>query len=167
MVMIFNHKSGYFFGHAAKLWWIFIITGVFALVSPYIIAMDVSNTRTVIVGLVAIALGLALKLNYFGLQIDQTKKQIRDYTAILGIKTGNWQPIPSFQKITFTSKNVSSWNTPNGISPTFKSNSMTYTIALFADIDTPDFFIQTKNEKLAEQRAKHLSAIFEIELERI
>lgn len=164
--MIFNHKSGYFFGQAAKLWWVFIITGVFALVSPLIIEIDVSTTRSILVGLVAIALSLVLKLNYFGLQIDQTKKQIRDYTAIFGVKTGNWQPIPSFKKITLTSRNVSSWNTPNGISPTFKSNATIYTIALFSNAENPDFFIQTESKKYADQQINHLSELLGIEVER-
>jgi len=71
---MFIHKSGYFFGDASKLWWIFIIAGIFALVSPYLIELNVSHSRIIIIGSVTIFIGLTLKLNYFGLQIDTTKK---------------------------------------------------------------------------------------------
>jgi hypothetical protein len=162
---VFNHRTGYFFGSAAKFWWVFIAVGLFALASPYMLTLDISTLRTVLVGLVAITLGLVLRLHYFGLQIDIGKKQIRDYITILGIKRGKWRPIPHIRKITFTSAKVSSWNTPNGISPTFKSNVTAYTIGLFTHGVSPEFLIQTENKHVASTRAAQLSELFGIEID--
>ena len=164
---MFDHRTGYFFGSAAKLWWIFVFTGLFALASPYLMISNVSEIRTVIMGLVAIVLGFALKLNYYGLQIDMAKSRIRDYVAIFGIKRGPWQPIPTIKKINLTSAKVSSWNTPNGVSPTFKSNITKYTIGLFSDNQQPEYLIQTESAKLARVRATQLSKLFGIEIDDI
>lgn len=163
---MFDHKSGYFFGEAAKLWWVFIVAGLFAWISPLLVHLDVSNLRVAIIGLIAIIIGTILKLNYFGLQIDQSNNRIRNYTTFLGIKTGVWQKSPQVIKITVTSKNVSTWNTPNGISPTYKSNTVIYTIALFSISDNPDFFIQTDNKNIAMLKAEQLSKLYKIQVEK-
>lgn len=163
---MFDHKSEYFFGDAARLWWLFCLAGLFAWVSPFLFDLDVSNLRVAIVGFVAIIIGIILKFNYYGLQIDLSNNRIRNYTAILGFKIGDWQKCPPFQKITLTSKNVSSWNTPNGISPTFKSNTSIYTIALFSNADNPDFFIQTENKNIADRNAKQLSELLNIKVDK-
>ena len=115
-------------------------------------------------GIVALLIGITLKLNYYGLQIRKGK--IRNYTAIFGIKSGKWETIPLFQKISVTSRNVSAWNTPNGISPTFKTNATIYTIALFSDKENPDFFIQTEDKNIADEKAEQLSEIFDIQVDR-
>lgn len=162
---MFDYKTGYFFGFAAKIWWQFSAAGLFAISSPLIIDLQVPLSRVIIVGVVALLIGITLKLNYYGLQIDRDK--IRDYMAIYGIKIGRWQSIPQFQKVTFTSRNVSSWNTSNGISPTFKTNTTIYTIALFSKKENPDFFIQTEDYKIANEKAEELSELLGIGLERI
>lgn len=164
---MFIHKSGYLFGDASKLWWIFIIAGIFALMSSYLIELNVSHSRIIIIGSVTIFIGLTLKLNYFGLQIDTANKLIRNFTAVFGIKTGAWNPLPKLQKVILTSRNVSFWNTPNGISPTFKSNSTIYTIALFSNGENPDFFIQTEHKKKAKQKTKILSDLLMIPFEEL
>ena len=160
---MFNHITGYFFGFASKNWWQFVAAGLFALGSPLVIGLEVPLSRVIIVGVVALLMGLSLKLNYFGLQISGNK--IRNYTAFFGFKTGSWQALPSFQRMTLTHKNVSSWNTPNGVSPTFKSNSTIYTIALFTGGANPDYFIQTEDKKLADKRADELSDLLNINIE--
>ena len=164
---MFEHRTGYFFGSAAKLWWIFVFAGLFALASPYLTLSNVSQLRATIVGLVAIALGLVLKLNYYGLQIDMAKSRIRNYVAILGIRRGQWRPMPEIKKINLTSAKVSSWNTPNGISPTFKSNVTTYTIGLFSNEESPEYFIQMESAMMARVRAAQLSKLFGIAIDNL
>lgn len=159
------YKSGYFFGDAAKLWWIFILAGIFALISPYIIEPNVSMLRILIIGIISIVVGTLLKLNFSGPQIDENRNRIRNFTAVMGIKTGVWQDSPEFKKITLTSSNVISWNTPNGISPTFKSYSTLYTIALSSNAENPDFFIQTDKKKKALVMAKQFSDLFGVAVE--
>lgn len=161
---MFTHISGYFFGYAAKIWWQFIAAGLFALGSPLFIGLEVSISRVILVGVVALLIGITLKLNYHGLQIKRNK--IRDFTAIFGIKTGPWQNLPRFQRIAFTMNNVSFWNTPNGVSPTFKSNVTTYTIALFSEEENPDYFIQTENKQLANKQVDALSKLLKLPVEK-
>jgi hypothetical protein len=165
--MIFSHRSTYFFGNAANLWHIFIFAGVFALTAPYLITLEVSLTRTVIVGCVAIIIGLSLRFNYYGIQIDYKNGEHRDFTSIFGFKTGPWKKLPNLNKAILTEQNVSSWNTPNGISPTFKSSHTIYTIALFGDAEQPALFIQTENEKEAKEKAGLLAEKLQLMLEYI
>ena len=155
--MIFSHRTAYFFGNAANLWHIFIFAGVFALTAPYLITLEVSTTRTVIVGCVAILLGIVLRFNYYGIQIDFQKRQSRNFSAIFGIKSGAWEKLPTLTKVILTEKNVSSWNTSNGISPTFKSSHTIYTIALFGESRQPVLFFQTENEKEAKVKTELLA----------
>lgn len=162
---MYSYVSGYFFGGAAKFWWLFIAAGVFSFSSPYIMDSDISSGRAAVVAAGAILIGVSLKLNNFGLQVDIKKDRIRDYVSIMGIKKGQWQRIPDVQKITLTSKNVSSWNTANGISPTFKSTNSIFTIAIFSDRSAPDYLIQIENERHASKQAEKLSAFFGVKLE--
>lgn len=162
--MIFSHRSTYFFGNAANLWHIFIFAGVFALTAPYLITLEVSTTRTVIVGCVALIIGLSMRFNYYGVQIDYKNGKYRDFTSIFGFKVGPWKKLPNLNKVILTEKNVSSWNTPNGISPTFKTNSTIYTVALLSDSEQPVLFIQTENEKEASKKANFLAKELKLNL---
>jgi hypothetical protein len=163
--MIFSHRSTYFFGNAANLWHIFIFAGVFALTAPYLITLEVSMTRTVIVGCIALIIGLALRFNYYGVQIDYENAKCRDFTCTFGLRTGSWKKLPNLKKVILTKQNVSSWNTPNGISPTFKTGHTIYTIALFGDEPQPALIIQTENEKEAKENAGLLADKLQLVME--
>jgi len=162
---MFNHRNSYFFGNAANLWHIFIFAGVFSLTAPYFISLEVSQARTIIVGVVALIIGIVLKINYYGIQIDFDQKKYRNFISILGFKQGNWIVLPELERIVLTSKNVSTWNTPNGISPTHKSNATIFTIALFRNSEQLELFFQTENESDAINKAKQLAEKLHIPLE--
>jgi len=165
MRQMFTHKNGYFFGQAGKLWLVFVAVAVVTLLAPYIVEIEVSTTRVLVVGGVALLAGFSLKLNDQGLQINLKNYKYRYYHRIFGFKKGKWKDLPSLQKVVITGKNVSYWNTPNGISPTFRTNSTIYTIALFAELQNPILFFQTENEKEANKKALRLSKGFSIRLE--
>ena len=166
MLSVITHKTQYFFGGAAKMWWFFILAGTFAFSSQFIFEMEVSALKSTLVGFALLFIGLILKVHHQGLQIDFKSDKIRNYTSIMGIKTGQWHSLSHIKKITLTSKNVSSWNTPNGISPTFRNDYAIYTLALFSDREDPDYFIQTESKIDAEKKAKTLSEILAISLDR-
>ena len=109
------------------------------------------------VGITALVLGLGMKLSYSGIQIDFKARKARHFQSIFGIKKGEWTELPSLQRIVTTAENVSFWNTPNGISPTFKTHLTTYTIGLFGEGDQPHYFFQTDNPKQADRLAKTLA----------
>ncbi len=160
-----THRNDYFFGKAAELWFIFIIAGVFILLSPLIIRLEVGNTRIILISGAAIFIGLSLKFNDLGFQLDYKKQRYRHYYSIFGFKKGAWEQLPLLKKVVLTSKDISSWNTPNGISPTFKTTSIVYTIALIRETGTPMLLLKTENEKEAIQKAKHLAEALSIKLE--
>jgi len=160
-----THRNNYFFGRAARLWFIFIIAGIFILLSTLIIRLEVSITRIILTSVAAIFIGLSLKLNDLGFQVDFKKHRYRHYYSIFGFKKGAWEQIPLLKKVVLTSKVISSWNTPNGISPTFNTKSIIYSIALMGEAETPELFFQTVNKKEAKQKARHLAEALNVKLE--
>ena len=152
-----NHKEGYLLGDAAQWWYLFVGAGIFALLAPYFFVLQTSITRVWIVGSLAILAGACLRLHYFGTQVDSEKGQIRNFYTIFGIRKGEWKPLNGIVKIYLTSQNTSSWSTPNGVSPSFKSNITTYTVGLFDQTDDPQYFLQTTDLKKAKQLASSLS----------
>jgi hypothetical protein len=76
MRQMFTHKNGYFFGQAVKLWLVFVAVAVVTLLAPYMVEIEVSTTRVLVVGGVALLAGFSLKLNDQGLQINLKKLQV-------------------------------------------------------------------------------------------
>ena len=163
----FSLKTRYVFGNASRFWPVFILAGVFAWVSPYLFDQDNEPLKVILVGSFGVLLGLTLKFCTMGVQIDMKSKRIRSYSSYFGIRTGTWKDLPEFTKIVLTSKKVSFWNTPNGISPTFKTDTVTYTIGLFAKGEQPEYIIQSESESLTEREAKRLAELLGVTLERL
>lgn len=160
-----THRNDYFFGKAAELWFIFIIAGVFILLSPLIIRLEVGNTRIILISGAAIFIGLSLKFNDLGFQLDYKKQRYRHYYSIFGFKKGAWEQLPLLKKVVLTSNKISSWNTPNGISPTFKTKSIIYTIALIGEMGNSEMYFQTENKEEAEEKAQLLAEALSLKFE--
>lgn len=165
--MMFDHKSSYFFGDAVKFWFMFVLVGLFGVVSPYVLHTDISYVKAALVGGIFMVGGAALRFIYEGVQIDTENKRYREYTAFFGIITGKWIALPDIHKLVLTSKNVSYWGTPNGITPTFKFNTTFYTIALFDKEDQLEIFMQTEKEKRAKNSAKILSEKLDLPVDQV
>ena len=163
--MSYNLKTKYIFGNGARLWIIFIIAGVFAWLSPYIYPEQENDpVKVILVGTFGVVLGLVLRFSTKGIQIDTGNQRIREYSSYFGIKVGQWNSLPAFDRIVLTSKKVSHWNTPNGISPTFKSDIKLFTIGLFAGNPNPEYIIQSESQKLAETEAERISKLLNVSL---
>jgi hypothetical protein len=162
---MFDRKTEYMFGSASKFWFAFVAVAFFIWLSPLFMEQEDLPLRTVLVGAVPFLIGICLRFTYYGIQIDPEQNSVREYTAVLGIKTGAWAALPNLRKITLSSKSVSSWNTSNGISPTFRSTRILYTTALYAASATPAYSIQTENIKAARKDAKTLSELLHLQVE--
>lgn len=163
--MNYSLKTKYIFGNGARLWIVFIIAGVFAWLSPYIYPQQENDPlKVILVGAFGVVLGLALRLCTKGLQIDLQQKRIREYASYFGIKSGEWKSLPTFDRVVLTSRKVSHWNTPNGVSPTFKSDVNIYTIGLFSGDANPEYIIQSESQKLAEREAEQISNLLSVPL---
>ena len=163
----YSLKTRYVFGNASRFWPVFMLAGMFAWVSPYMFEQDNEPVKVILVGSFGVLLGLTLRFCTMGIQIDMQTKRIRNYSSYFGIRVGEWKYLPGFKKIVLTSKKVTYWNTPNGISPTFKTDTTMYTIGLFAEEDKPECIIQSESEKLAESEAKRLADLLDVTLERL
>ena len=162
---MYTLKTGFVFGNAARLWFIFVLAGLFAWASPYLFEEDNEPIRVILVGAFGVLAGLILKYFTKGLQIDISGKRVREYISYFGIKFGDWSPMPHFSKVVHTSKNVTLWNTPNGISPTFKTGITLHTIGLFGTGSNPEYIIQSESEELTKREAKRISELLNVTLE--
>lgn len=162
-----DFRLRYFFGDAGKLWFVFMLAGLFALMSPYILELDVTKTRTVIIGSVFICIGVLLKSCYMGIQIDPQKKRFRYFNAYFWIKFGSWMDLPLLEKVVHTSKKVTFWNTPNGVSPTFKGRATIYTLGLFSNKNQPDIIIQSEKQSSVRKMLDRLTEQFQLDVETI
>lgn len=161
----FETRTAYVFGAAANLWLLFLGIAVALWLSPYFEEQENSLLMTVVLGTIAFLIGLCLRFSFDGVEIDAAKKSIREYTSILGFKTGEWKPLPDLKKLRFTSYSSSSWNTPNGTSPTFRSTSTMYSITLVSDTTLPNYIISLSNRKHALKTVQALADLLHLEVE--
>jgi hypothetical protein len=165
MAKAFDRKTECMFGGASRFWFAFVAVTFFIWLSPLFMEQEALKLRTVLVGAIPFLIGICLRLTYHGIQIDPEQNRIREYTAVLGFKTGTWAALSNLRKISLTSKSVSSWNTSNGISPTFRNTRTLYTTALYAASATPAYSIQTENKKAARKDTKTLSELLHLQVE--
>jgi len=163
---VFNHKTAYFFGGASRFWWLFILVGIFSVLSPFVMELEVSKIQNLLVGIGALVIGVVLKLNYYGIQIDGKMNLTREYISVMGIKKGIWQQMPDFHRLTLTSEKVSSKNAPNGISPTLSTTRTVFTITLITSENAPVYVFQVERKKKAVSEAEKLSELLGVRLER-
>ncbi|MFD3001599.1 hypothetical protein ACFS7Z_14605 [Pontibacter toksunensis] len=74
----FDRKTGYVFGGASSFWFVFVAISLAVWLSPLFMEQQDSLTRTILVGMGALLLGLCLRFSYNGTQIDPEKKRIRE-----------------------------------------------------------------------------------------
>ena len=161
----YDRKTGYVFGGASSFWFVFVAIALVVWLSPLFMEQQDSLTRTLLVGMGALLLGLCLRFSYYGTQIDPVKKRIREYTSLLGYKAGDWENLPNFKRLRFTSNSNRAWNSPNGISPTISHTRTTYSISLYSHAASPDYTIKTENKKDALQDIQKLREMLHLEVE--
>ena len=160
----YDRKTGYVFGGASGFWFVFIAIA-FAVWGSLLFVQPDTLTRTLLVGAGTFFLGLCLRLSYYGTQIDPKNRKIREYMALLGIRTGDWRNLPNLKKLRFTSNTTRFWNSPNGISPTLAHTYTIYSIGLFSHAATPGYVIKLQSKREALQDVETLSTLLQLEIE--
>ena len=151
------------FGYAVYFWVLFTAIAVVFWMSPLFIEQENPLLRTMVLGAVSFLIGLCFRFSYLGVEIDADKEKVRKFTSILGFKIGDWENLPALQKLVLTSAVSNAWNTPNGISPTFRSTSTLYVITLVADSAIDNITIKLQNKTQAQASAKALAELLHLE----
>lgn len=111
---------------------IFVGLAVFifsALFEPYQSRFYIGGT----IGLFILLGGLLLSFSYYGVAIRLHEKQVRNYKAYLGLKSGTWKPLPDYDRVVVeqvTPKKPSSFK---GITPAIRWYKIRFLVILAND----------------------------------
>ncbi len=154
-----NHdykKRNLFSGpHLAGL--LLILGGIFAIISPYIMESGSSVQKSFIVGVIAMVIGIMIASSYTGTTINFKTNQFRKYTSLLGIKFGEWEPLPPIELIEVRELNYRATNTPNGITPTLSSQVTQYKVSLFDTQNRASLRFLYESEHEAKEQSELLA----------
>ena len=160
----FNFKNRNLISGPHLLGTLLIIAGLFALVSPALLANGSSLERTFTVGIGAIIVGLLIITSHNGALIDFTQNRFKEYQSVLGYKFGEWTTLPEIVKVKVISNSYISSNTPNGISPTLSGNVMEFKILIYSKHSIPVLSFIYSNEDRAVKYARDLAFNLNAEL---
>ncbi len=159
-------RTEYLFKGAFHLWPLFIVIAVALLISPYILEQGNTSVKTTIMGIVAFVSALCLRYSYQGVELDTASKRIRKYTAIIGIKVGEWVNLPDLKKLRFSlsrdtgvsiSQNTVIKQTPAAL----------YHVTLIPAVKSPEYVIRIANPEKAQEVAAALSDALHLDIENI
>lgn len=132
---------------------LFVAVGLIVVLSPLVVQPRVSLEKIYWVGVVAMALGLGLVTTYQGTLINTDEKKFRNYISVVGIKFGQWIPLPMISKVKVISSTSRRTNIPNGISPTFSGTITDYSVLIYEKHNAKPFLrfsFNKKNKALAK-----------------
>jgi len=144
---------------------LFILGGVFALLSPLFISSGLPIERTRLVGIVFILVGFLITQLYTGIQLDGDQKRFREYLSIIGIRLGKWEPLPTFSSIKWKEINRTSSNIPNGVSPTLSGTITFYRVILYGEDTKMVFSFDYKKNEKAIEKAQELESILNTKID--
>ncbi|TXK26407.1 hypothetical protein FVR03_21845 [Pontibacter qinzhouensis] len=148
----YNFKRRSFSSGPQLLGLIFIGAGLMSLLSPFVLNDPDSFMKSMVVGGVAVAIGVLGVSAYSGTLLDVDGRKVKNYSAILGYKFGRWEPLPPISKIAVLPAHYKSSHTPNGISPTWSVTVTAYKVVLCAanTAASPSFAFTKKEHAIAE-----------------
>ena len=161
----FEVRTAYVFGYAGNFWLLFLAIAVLLWISPSFEEQEVSGLKATVLGTVSFLIGLCLRFSFHGVEVDAQERKIREFTFILGYKTGDWKPLPNLSKLRLSSYSASHRNILNGTSPTFRSTITIYTITLVSENPLSDYSINLTNRKQALKTAQVLAGLLHLPLE--
>jgi len=161
----FHFRQGYPLSGSQFLGTLFIMAGVFALLSPLLFELEVSRQRVIIVGVTAILIGYVALFSYSGTKIDFGRNRFREYQSIAGIVSGEWQDMPTIMKVKVVSRTYLQSNPANGISPTLSGKVTDFYILLLDSDSTPSFSFTYPGRDKAIEQAKFLASCLNAEIQ--
>ncbi len=137
-----------------------------SIASPLFMNSSGTLEKAVIVGVVAITIGLLVVSSYGGTLIDFKGKKVKEYTSFMGYKFGQWSALPVITRVVVISGTSKVSNTPNGISPTWSGEETNYKVLLYTDTSSAvhSFLFSNKDRAISDGRhlAANLNAAFEL-----
>lgn len=164
--MQYNYKRRNLFSAGPHLLGlIFIATGIFTLISPYLMQSDASAEKVFIAGGSFILFGTMVIFSYSGTVIDFTNKRYREYYFFCGMKFGSWQTLPEVNKIKVLSEKFKATSMPNGINPAFSGEVTAYKALLYSPQSKPFLTFTFEGKEQAIKEGKILAGYLNAELE--
>ncbi|MFC6997235.1 hypothetical protein [Rufibacter roseus] len=161
MSHLFNRKTDAFFGSLRFLGYVLLPAGIILGASPLWSGAD--KVQMISVGAVLFLLGILFQSTYHGFQIDFKRRRVREYLSMFGIKTGEWAPLPAFERVVLTSNLGSAHNHDHGHDHAHQHDHKPaplvtwYTISLFSDSEHADYELRTDNSEDALSTLKLLA----------
>lgn len=143
----YHHKKRELFSGPHLLGMLFILAGTFSLISPYFIE-ETSPGRSLYIGIGGIGFGLMVVSTYSGVLIDFKQKRMKQYSAILGYKLGQWTELPEIASVRLVTDRYEATNMANGVSPTLSGEVTDYVALLCTPEGEPILsMVYTEEEK--------------------
>lgn len=153
---IYDRVTGFSFGGLSKVGYVVMAAGLFVMISPLFIEDDNSVTKSVLVGAVALLAGAVMSFTYKGIEFDFAEKRLKEYTAVLGVKMGQWEIMPPFHHLTIHQGTYSYQTMPNGVNPSFRGTATVYRVSLHSDNSDSDLVLLSESRQRALKDLKIL-----------
>lgn len=128
----FNHKNQKRWIGLHLIGILLICAGLIILITSFFIGQETDRfTLFTMVGL-SIVLGIIVISTFRGTLIDFKTSKIKIYQAILWVKIGNWNTLPSIDKVDMIIHSYKTSNFRNGISPTLSYQVTVYKVVLLS-----------------------------------
>lgn len=160
----YNFKKRNLFSGPHLLGLLFVIAGIFALVSPFVFESQSSFERSLFVGMAALIIGIMILSSYSGVLVDFSAHRAKEYICLLGFKIGEWADLPGINTIKVLEVSQRTSNTPNGISPTLTGRVTLYKTFLYADDSKPVLSFDYSRRERALKDAEHLATYLDATL---
>ncbi|MBA9079619.1 hypothetical protein [Rufibacter quisquiliarum] len=98
---LFDRKTDPYFGSLRYLGYLLLPAGI--IVAGAAAWSGADAVQLVSVGGLLFLLGLLFQTTHHGFQIDFKNRRVREYLTMFGVKSGNWVPLPQFQKVVLSS----------------------------------------------------------------
>ncbi|MEO1256155.1 MAG: hypothetical protein AAFY41_14900 [Bacteroidota bacterium] len=158
----FNYSRRNLAGGFQLLGILFILGGVFAILSPLFIISSSSIEKIRFVGGAFTLIGFLITQIYTGVQLDGDQKKVREYISIVGVRYGRWEPLPAISFIKWKEIGRTLTNTPNGISPTLSGRITFYKVILYGEDARSVYSFDYKKKHTAVKKVCLLESILKI-----
>jgi hypothetical protein len=166
---IYNHKRRNVISISPHLLGlIFIVVGLFTILSPGFMESDSSIGKAILVGGVSILFGISVVFSYGGTLINFNSYSIKEYYSLCGLKMGNWKKISEIKKVKVVSEQYKFTRSSDGIHPSNSGQVWIYKALLYSSNPKPilTFEFPTKDKTLKEAKilADNFGAVLELRL---
>ncbi len=141
-----------------------IATGLFTVVSPLIIEDGNSTEKALLIGGLAIVVGLMIVASYGGTLFDFKEARYKKYYSVSGIRVGQWTPLPEIRSIKVFPHTFKATRT-DGIHPSTGGEVVRYKMALYANQSEPVMVFENHEKDKTIKEAEILSQQLKTTLE--